>query len=152
MGEKPIDMHEDELTREIIGGAIEVHRWLGPGLLEAVYEEALCHELHSREIAFQRQQSVPIKYKGTRLAAGLRLDLLVDGKVIVEVKAKESLAPTDKPQLLTYLRLCRLRVGLIINFHVLVLKQGVHRLVNTPPDERRRPADPPDFQAPTIIQ
>ncbi len=105
-------MLDTELTREIIGSAIEVHRLLGPGLLEAVYEEALCHEFHLRGIPFKRQQRVPIRYKNISLATELRLDLLVDNQVIVDVKGKEALAPTDKPQLLTYLCLCDLRVGL----------------------------------------
>ena len=118
-------MHENELTREIIGSAIEVHRLLGPGLLEAVCEEALCHELHLRGIAFRRQQPVPISYKGLPLKTSLRLDLLVEGPVIVDLKAKEALSPTDKPQLLTYLRLCHLKLGLIINFHVPVLREGI---------------------------
>ena len=145
-------MHESELTKEIIGSAIEVHRWLGPGLLEAVYEESLCYELHSRGIVFQRQQRVPISYKGVCLATNLRLDLLVANRIIVDVKAKESLSPTDKPQLLTYLRLCNLRVGLIINFHVLILKEGVARVVNGFSGERKILSDPPDFRAPTILQ
>lgn len=123
-------MSDTELTREIIGSAIEVHRVLGPGLLEGVYEEALCHEFHLRGVPFKRQQRVPIRYKDVSLATELRLDLLVDDRVTVDVKAKGSLALTDKPQLLTYLRLCHLRVGLIINFHVTVLKQGIHRLIN----------------------
>ena len=143
-------MHENELTREIIGGAIEVHRCLGPGLLEVVYEEALCHELSLRGISFKRQQRVPISYKGVRLATDLRLDLLVDGKVIVDVKAKEALSSTDKPQLLTYLRLCDLRAGLILNFHVAVLKTGVFRVVNGLCTRPAPPVYPPDFHSPVI--
>ena len=144
-------MLENELTKAIIGGAIEVHRWLGPGLLEGVYEEALCHELHMRNLPFRRQQRVSINYKDVRLASELHLDLLVDGRIIVDVKAKQSLALTDKPQLLTYLRLCNLRVGLIINFHVLTLREGVTRVTNGFSDERPILADPPDFQAPAIF-
>ena len=144
-------MLDTELTREIIGCAIEVHRLLGPGLLEGVYEEALCHEFHLRGIAFRRQQRVPIRYKNVCLATELRLDLLVDDRVIVDVKAKETLASTDKPQLLTYLRLCDLRVGLIINFHVTVLKQGVYRLTNGYSRERSPLDEPPDFYAPPAI-
>ena len=123
---------------------------LGPGLLEAVYEEALCHELSLRGIAFKRQQRVPIRYKGICLAAELRLDLIVDGRVIVDVKAKEALAPTDKPQLLTYLRLCDLRVGLLINFHIVTLRQGGTRVVNRYVEGHPTPEEPPDFQAPFI--
>ena len=137
-------MHENELTRHIIGSAIEVHRLLGPGLLEAVYEEALCHELHLRGIPFKRQQSVPLDYKGLHLKTSLRLDLLVDDRIIVDLKAKEALSLTDKPQLLTYLRLCHLQLGLIINFHVPVLRQGVFRVVNGLTESN----DPPDFHSP----
>ncbi len=144
-------MHDSELTREIIGSAIEVHRLLGPGLLEGVYEEALCQEFHLRNVPFKRQQRVPIRYKGVCLATDLRLDLLVGGRVIVDVKAKEALSPTDKPQLLTYLRLCDLRVGLIVNFHVTILKQGVSRLMNGYSEEHLPLDDPPDFQASAII-
>ena len=124
-------MHENELSSAVIGAAIEVHRCLGPGLLESVYEEALCHELHLRDVPFKRQQQVPLIYKGVRLAAAeLRLDLLVADKVIVDLKSKETLSVTDKPQLLSYLRLCRLRLGLIINFNVPVLRNGITRVVN----------------------
>ena len=101
-------MPDTELTREVIGCAIEVHRLLGPGLLDGLYEEALCCEFHLRRIPFKRQQRVPIRYKDVSLATGLRLDLLVGDQVIVDVKAKEALAPTDKPQLLTCLRPCNL--------------------------------------------
>jgi GxxExxY protein len=124
------NMHENIISGNIIGAAIEVHRNLGPGLLESVYEEALCHELHLRGIRFVRQQSVAIQYKGIKLKSGLRLDLIVEDKVIVDLKAKEVLSPTDKPQLLTYLRLCDKRLGLIINFKVKVLRDGVFRVVN----------------------
>ena len=144
-------MHDSELTQNIIGSAIEVHRLLGPGLLEGVYEEALCHEFHLRGIPFKRQQRVSIHYKGVSLASKLRLDLLVDDRVIVDVKAKEALSPTDKPQLLTYLRLCGLQVGLVINFHVTILKQGISRVANTLTKERPPLDDPPDFLAPFII-
>ncbi len=123
-------MHENEISEAVIGAAIEVHRHLGPGLLESVYEQALCHELHLRSLNFKRQQSVPISYKGIKLATDLRLDLLVEEKVIVDLKAKEQLSLIDKPQLLTYLRLSDLRLGLIINFHSAVLKSGIARVVN----------------------
>jgi GxxExxY protein len=123
-------MHENEISEKIIGAAIEVHRILGPGLLESVYEQALCHELHLRAINFTRQQSVPIPYKGIRLGTDLRLDLLVEDKVIVDLKAKEELSKIDKPKLLTYLRLSEKRLGLIINFHVELLRDGIYRVVN----------------------
>ena len=123
-------MHENEISKRIIGAAIEVHRILGPGLLESVYEDALCHELQLRGIRFLRQQNVPIPYKEINLGIDLRLDLLVEDKVIVDLKAKEELSRIDKPKLLTYLRLSKKRLGLIINFHVEVLRDGIYRVVN----------------------
>ncbi len=123
-------MHENEVSEKIIGAAIEVHRILGPGLLESVYEDALCHELHLRGMQFKRQQSVPIPYKEIKLGADLRLDLLVEEKLVVDLKAKEELSTIDKPKLLTYLRLSDKHLGLIINFHVEVLRDGVSRVVN----------------------
>ena len=123
-------MHENEISEKIIGAAIEVHRILGPGLLESVYEEALCHELHLCGLKFLRQKNVPIPYKEIKLGTDLRLDLIVEDKVIIDVKAKELLSKIDKPQLLTYLRLSDKHLGLIINFHEKVLKDGVHRVVN----------------------
>jgi GxxExxY protein len=123
-------MHENEISEKIIGAAIEVHRILGPGLLESVYEEALCYELSLRGIKFVKQQKVPIPYKGTKLGTDLRLDLLIEDKVIVDLKAKETLSAIDKPQLLTYLRLSNKHLGLVINFHVAVLHEGVFRVVN----------------------
>ena len=136
-------MHENDLTSTIIGSAIEVHRLLGPGLLEVVYEEALCHELHLRGMAFKRQHRVILNYKGVHLKTDLRLDLLVEDRIIVDLKVKEALSRTDKPQLLTYLRLCKLKVGLIINFHVPVLKEGVVRVING----YIAPPEPPDFRS-----
>ena len=123
-------MHENEISEKIIGAAIEVHKIIGPGLLESVYEEALCHELYLRGINFIRQQNVPIPYKGVKLGTVLRLDLLIEGKVIVDIKAKTKLSEINKPQLLTYLRLKELHLGLIINFHKPILKDGIHRVVN----------------------
>ncbi len=123
-------MHENEISEKIIGAAIEVHRILDPGLLESVYEDALCHELYLRGTKFTRQQNVLIPYKGTKLGTDLRLDLLVEDKVIVDLKAKEKLSPIDKPKLLTYLRLSNKHLGLIINFHSELLCNGVERVVN----------------------
>lgn len=123
-------MHENEISEKIIGAAIEVHRILGPGLVESVYEEALCHELSLRGLKFLCQQSVPIHFKGIKLGTDLRLDLLVEDKVIVEIKAKQSLSEIDKPQLLTYLRLKDKRLGLLLNFHSKLLRDGIHRVVN----------------------
>jgi len=123
-------MHENEISEKVIGCAIEVHRILGLGLLESIYEEALCHELKLQGLQFTRQKPVPIPYKEIKLGTDLRLDLLVEDKVIVELKAKERLSTIDKPQLLTYLRLSEKQLGLIINFHVKLLREGIHRVVN----------------------
>jgi GxxExxY protein len=123
-------MHENEISGKIIGAAIEAPRILGPGLLESIYEDVLCHELHLRGLQFKRQQSVPIPYKGIKLGSDLRLDLLVEDKVIVDLKAKEKLSRIDKPKLLSYLRLSDKHLGLIINFHVEVLRDGIFRVVN----------------------
>ena len=123
-------MNENALSREIIGAAIEVHKALGPGLLESAYEECLCRELSIRDLAFQRQVSVPVQYKGVNLDCGYRIDLVVEDKVIVEIKAVEKLIPIHKMQLLTYLRLTGKRLGLLINFHESYLKNGIERLVN----------------------
>ncbi len=123
-------MRENDISEKVIGCAIEVHRQLGPGLLESVYEEALCYELTKIGLSFERQKQVPIRYKSEFLATPLRLDLLVEGKVIVDNKAKSDLTPIDKQQLLTYLRLSDVRLGLLINFNVPKLVDGVHRVVN----------------------
>jgi GxxExxY protein len=123
-------MHENEISERIIGAAIEVHRILGPGLLEGVYEEALCHELHLRGIRFERQKPVPIDYKGLKLATDLRLDLLIEEKVIVDVKAKEDMTEKDHAKTLTYLRLTNTHLGLNMNFHEPRLVDGIKRIVN----------------------
>ena len=131
-------MHENEISERIIGAAIEVHKYFGPGLVEQVYEEALCHEFTLRGIRFERQKQVPIFYKGVKLGVPLRLDLIVEEKVIVDLKAKEEVTLFDRTKLLSYLRLSNLRLGLIVNFHALVLKDGISRVVNglqLPPPE-----------------
>ena len=120
---------EEKTTEAIIGAAIEVHKTLGPGLLEAVYEECLCHELHLRGLSFQRQLDLPIAYKSVTLQSGLRLDLIVADAVVVEVKAVEKLLPIHEAQLMTYLRLSGKRVGLLINFGAGVLTDGIVRRV-----------------------
>ena len=123
-------MHENEISSLIIGAAIEVHRYHGPGLVEQVYEESLCHEFSLRHIPFKRQQPMSIYYKGVKLGSDLALDLIVYDKVIVDNKAKDEIHPLDKVKLLTYLRLSNLRLGLLINFHAAVLKDGIFRVVN----------------------
>ncbi len=120
----------DSLTRRIIGCAIEVHREIGPGLVEPIYEESFCHELSLAKLEFKRQQQVPIDYKGVKLGTPLRLDLIVEGRVIIDNKSKKKVTDLDKQQLLSYLRLCDLRLGLLINFNVLRLVDGVHRIIN----------------------
>ena len=123
-------LYEEELTGQIIGAAIEVHKQLGPGLLESTYQACLCHELELRGISFECQKPLPLEYKGIRLECGYRIDLLVAGLVIVEIKSVEALAPIHEAQLLTYLKLTGIKVGFLINFNVVVLKQGIRRLVN----------------------
>ena len=123
-------MNENEISQKTIGCAIEVHRQLGLGLLESVYEEALCYELSKASLKFRRQQNVPIKYKEVTLATPLRLDLIIEEKVIVDIKAKSEITPMDKQQLLTYLKLCDVRLGLLVNFNESKLVDGVHRVVN----------------------
>ena len=121
-------IHE-ELTRGIVGAAIEVHKELGPGLLESAYEECLCHELSLRKIRFRRQVPLPVVYKGVRLDCGYRLDLVVEDCVVLELKRVEEISPLHEAQLLTYLRLARKKVGILLNFNVPVMKNGIKRLV-----------------------
>ena len=118
-----------KLTEQIIGAAIEVHRALGPGLMESVYEECLCHELHLRGLSFQRQLSIPVLYKGVKLDCGYLLDVLVEDTVILELKCAERIIPVHEAQLLTYMKLLKKPVGFVINFNVPVLKQGLVRRV-----------------------
>ena len=122
-------MEINELTREVIGAAIEVHRALGPGLLESAYEECLCHELGLRALRFERQKSLPIVFKEVKLDCGYRLDLLVSNSVIVEIKAVEVLLPVHEAQILTYLKVGGCKVGLLITFNVPVLRDGIKRIV-----------------------
>ena len=121
--------HINALTYETIGAAIEVHKLLGPGLFESTYRECLCRELALRQISFRRECGLPLQYKGIRLDCGYRVDLLIADLVVVEIKAVEQLAPVHDAQLLTYLRVGGWKVGLLINFNVVVLKEGIHRRV-----------------------
>ena len=123
-------MYEDKLSGEVIGAAIEVHRYLGPGLLESAYELALEHELRLRGLAVERQKAVVLKYKKIELGDGFRLDLLVDDRLLVEVKAIDCILSIHEAQLLTYLRLSGKHLGLLINFNVPVLKTGIKRIAN----------------------
>ena len=120
----------NELTGAVIGAAIEVHRVLGPGLLESAYEECLCFELKNRNISYGRQQDLPINYKGNNLDCGYRIDLLIEDTLIVELKSCDHLLPIHEAQLLTYLRLSKKKIGLLINFNIPVLKDGIKRLIN----------------------
>lgn len=123
-----------ELTEGIIGAAIKVHRALGPGLLESAYEICLADELERRDIRFERQVPLPVEFEGRRLDCGYRLDFVVDELVILEIKAVEAIMPIHTAQLLTYLRLARKDVGLLINFHSIHLRDGIKRLANTMPN------------------
>lgn len=114
----------------MIGAAISVHSVLGPGLLESAYEECLCYELSQIGLAFERQVPLPVKYKDVQLDCGYRIDIVVERSVIIEVKAVERIIPVHEAQLLSYLKLSRMRVGLLMNFHVPVLKSGLKRIVN----------------------
>jgi GxxExxY protein len=120
----------NEITERVIGAAIEVHRHLGPGLLESAYDECMCYELSQSGLRFERQVSLPVQYKGLHLDCAYRLDLLIEGLVIVEMKAIEEVLPIHKAQVLTYLRAARKPVGLLINFNVKALKNGISRIVN----------------------
>ena len=122
-------MQHDPITHEIIGAAIEVHRLLGPGLLESAYEECLARELGIRKLEFRRQVPVPVVYKGVKLECGYRIDILVAGSVVLELKSIEAIAPVHEATLLTYLRLSGNTLGLIINFNVTILKNGIRRFV-----------------------
>jgi GxxExxY protein len=120
----------NDLTGKVIAAAIEVHKILGPGLLESTYEECLCRELGLRKISFERQKAIPIEYKGLTLDCGYRIDILVESRLILALKACENMLPIHQAQLLTYLKLTGLKVGLLINFNVPILKEGIKRISN----------------------
>src|SRR5262249_23745780 len=123
-------MRAHDLTPEIIGAAIAIHRRLGPGLLESAYEACLAHELVKLGLRVELQKAVPLVYDGMKLDCGFRADIVVENRVVVELKCKDSTHPVDEAQLLSHLRLLNISVGLLINFHVVVLKNGIRRLVN----------------------
>jgi GxxExxY protein len=122
---------EGRLTHQVIGAAMEVHRHLGPGLLESACEECLCHELTTMGLPFERQKALPVTYKGISLECGYRMDVVVDKSLLLELKSVETLLPIHEAQLLTYLRLSGFRLGLLINFNVPLLKSGIKRMVNS---------------------
>ncbi|MBM4169569.1 MAG: GxxExxY protein [Ignavibacteria bacterium] len=123
-------MHENQISEQVIGCAIEVHRTLGPGLLESVYEECLAAEMKANGVQFERQKAVPVVYREIKLDCSYRVDFLVGGKVVVDLKALEVIPPVMYAQVLTYTRLLDKRLGLLINFHVEQLTKGVRRVVN----------------------
>ena len=133
-----------DLTDRVIGASIEVHRHLGPGLLESAYEACLCHELELCGIRYVRQHSVPIAYKGRLLDCDYRLDLLIEDILVVELKAVAQLLPIHEAQVITYLRVMNLEVGLLINFNVAALRTGIRRLGRT-----RNPSPPPRLPVPS---
>jgi len=122
------DSQLNKITSDIIG-AIEVHRQLGPGLLKAVYRNCLSREFGIRNIRFEKEKPLPVEYKGLKLECGYRLDFLVEGCVVIEAKAVEAITPIFEAQLLTYMRLGNYRLGLLINFNVLILKEGIRRKI-----------------------
>jgi GxxExxY protein len=128
--EKLSGLADNQITERIIGAAIEVHRHLGPGLLESAYEECLCYELNQMGLQFKRQVRLPVLYKGVRIESAHKMDLLVEDAVVVEIKATEDVAPVHSAQVLTYLKFSGKHVGLLINFNVPVLKDGLKRIVN----------------------
>jgi GxxExxY protein len=121
-------------SEKVIGACIEIHRHLGPGLLESAYEECLCHELSLAGVKFERQKTLPVSYKSVKLDCGYRLDVVLEGSLIVELKTVDQLLPIHEAQLLTYLKLSGISLGLLINFNVPTLKQGLKRIVNNFPD------------------
>jgi GxxExxY protein len=122
-------MQTNELTGKIIGAAIEVHKQLGPGMLESAYEECLCYELSLCGLKVERQKPIPVVYKEIKLDCGYRTDLLVENEVIVELKAQDAILPVHEAQILTYLRFANKKIGLLINFNVTVLKNGIRRFI-----------------------
>jgi GxxExxY protein len=126
---KEVDQETDRIAKEIVDSAFQVHTHLGPGLLENAYESCLLHELARRGLKAERQLEVPLEYKGVHLDAGFRLDVLVEKKVIVEIKSVESLMPIHRAQVLTYLKLAGLHLGFLINFNVPIIKKGIERIV-----------------------
>ena len=125
-----VAMHENEIAQQIVDAALRVHTILGPGLLESVYQAALGYELEKRGLSVTRQQAIPVVYAGVRIDTGFHADLVVEDKVIVEIKSVETVAPVHKKQLLSYLKLADKRLGLLINFNVVLIKNGITRIVN----------------------
>lgn len=123
-------MHENEIGRALVDSAMKVHRVLGPGLLESVYEVALAHELRTRGFSVERQVAFPIVYEGVEFDEGFRVDLVINGLVVAELKSVEKIAPVHAKQVLTYLRLSKLRLGFLLNFGMPYMRDGIERIVN----------------------
>ena len=123
-------MDINELSNRIIGAAIEVHKALGPGLLESAYEECMCHELTLRSLSYERQKNLPVVFKEKKLDCGYRLDIVVEKAIILELKSCEKIDPIHKAQLLTYLKLSSLHLGLLLNFNTPLMRDGIFRIVN----------------------
>ncbi|HKI60510.1 MAG TPA: GxxExxY protein [Mariprofundaceae bacterium] len=129
MNHRDAEAQRDALTENVIGAAIEVHKQLGPGLLESAYQICLCHELKLKNIGYKSEVSLPVEYKGIKLDCGYRMDLVVENQLIVELKTAERILPVHEAQLLTYMKLSNIGKGLLLNFHTPVLKQGIKRMV-----------------------
>jgi GxxExxY protein len=129
----------NEITQKIIGAAIEVHRRLGPGLLESAYEACLAYELLQHGLTFERQKPLPVVYKSVRVDCGYRIDFVVEGKIVIELKAVDAILPIHIAQLLSYLRLSEMKLGLLLNFNVRTLKEGIKRVVNNFDEVPRTP-------------
>ncbi|HEX6766323.1 MAG TPA: GxxExxY protein [Polyangiaceae bacterium] len=128
------------MSEKVIGACIEIHRWLGPGLLESAYGTCLAHELELRGLRFEQQLEVPVRYKNARLDCGYRLDFVVERELIVEIKSVERLLPVHEAQLITYLKLTGLQAGLLVNFNVEMVRRGLRRLTHNPNKPSRLPA------------
>ena len=125
-----MSLEDNKLTQAIMDSLFQVHSAMGPGLIESVYEECLCHELATRGIPYEKQKTVALNYKGHQLGNGLKLDVLVDKKVVIELKSCDAILPVHKAQLMTYLKLTGLPIGFLVNFNVPLIKNGVQRFVN----------------------
>jgi len=123
-------MSENELSKIIVNSCYQIHKELGPGLFESVYEECLCFELNQQGLFVERQKELPVIYKSIKMEIGFRTDLIVENKVIVEIKSVEAITPVHQKQVLTYLRLTRLKLGLLVNFNGALIKSGIQRIVN----------------------
>ena len=126
---RPLPAELGPLSASIVGAALKVHKALGPGLLESVYERCLCHELTCRGVPFQSQVALPVLYEGIRIDSGLRIDMIVGGRIIVELKAAEIMHPVYTAQILTYLKLTGLRLGMLVNFNVPMIRDGIRRII-----------------------